>query len=199
MNGNVFRWFLIMKIQRTIYWNKLAEIEELKEFFEEDYQGFKKLIEDHIKEFEKFSDEALDKFAKLRVLEVTNGCTQWGFRRGDQECLSVEQTRECMNLVMGFMKRTELYFPSEGQIEFDDEQKAFIQAGRSLYKDAFKDNIKESERKYYAASTAQFIVYGHERMQRAMTLVKQDYETLFSLYYIERGQKYIAPYLEGFE
>ncbi|MDM9584101.1 MULTISPECIES: hypothetical protein [unclassified Nostoc] len=188
-----------MKIQRTIYWNKLTEIQELKEFFEEDFQGFKKLIEDRIEEFEKFSDDALDKFSKLRALEVTNGCTQWGFRRGDKECLSVEQTRECMNLVMGFMKRTELYFPSEGQIEFDDEQKAFIQAGRSLYKDAFKNNVKESEREYYAASTAQFIVYGHERMERAMALVKQDYETLFSPYYIERGQKYIVPYLKGFE
>ncbi|NEO41474.1 MAG: hypothetical protein F6J90_36170 [Moorea sp. SIOASIH] len=188
-----------MKIQPTIYWNKLAEIKELKEFFEEDFQGFVKLIEYHIKEFEKFSDQTLDKFAKLRVLEVTNGCTQWGFRRGDQECLSVEQTRKCMNLVMGFMKQVELYFPSEGQIEFNDEEKAFIQAGRALYKDAFKNNVKESERQYYAASTAQFIVYGHERIQRAMTLVKQDYETLFSLYYIERGQKYIAPYLGGFE
>jgi hypothetical protein len=188
-----------MKIQRTIYWNKLAEIEELKEFFAEDYSGFKKLIEAQIEEFEKFSAQALDKFAKLRVLEVTNGCTQWAFRRGDQECLSVEKTRECMNLVMGFMKRTELYFPSQGKIEFDDEQKAFIEAGRSLYKHAFKDNIKESERAYYAASTAQFIVYGHQLTQRAMNLVKQDYQTLFSLYYIERGQKYIARYLEGFE
>jgi hypothetical protein len=188
-----------MKRQRTIYWNKLAEIQELKEFFEEDFQGFRKLIEEHIEEFEQFSDEALDKFAKLRVLEVTNGCTQWAFRRGDKECLSVEQTRECMNLVMGFMKRTELYFPSEGKIEFDDEQKAYLQAGRLLYQKAFKHNVLEAEREYYAASTAQFIVCGHERMQRAMALVKQDYETLFSPYYIERGQKYITPYLEGFE
>ena len=188
-----------MKRQRTIYWNKLAKIKELKDFFAEDYQGFKKLIEEYIEELEKFSDEALDKFAKLRVLEVTNGCTQWAFRRGEKECLSVEQTRECMNLVMGFMKRTELYFPSEGQIEFDEEQKAFMQAVRSLYKEAFKRNIKNSERKYYAASTAQFIVYARERILRAMKLVKQDYERLFSLYYIERGQKYIAPYLEGFE
>ena len=188
-----------MKVQCTICWNRLAEIEELKEFFEEDYQEFKKLIKEHIEELEKFSDEALDKFAKLRVLETTNGCTQWAFRRGDRECLSVEQTRECMNLVMGFIKRIELYFPSEGLIKFDNEQKAYIQAVRSLYKNAFKENIKESERKFYAASTAQFIVCGRERMQQAMALVKQDYETLFSPYYIERGQKYIVPYLEGFE
>lgn len=188
-----------MKIQRTIYWNKLAEIKELKQFFKEDTQRFKKLIEDRIEELEQFSDEALDKFAKVRVLEVTNGLIQWAFRRGDRECLSVEQTRECMNLLMGFMKRTELYFPSEGQIEFDDKQKAFVRTLRSLYKEAFKENIQESKRKFHAASTAQFIVYGHERIQRAMTLVKQDYETLFSLYYIERGQKYIDRYLEALE
>ncbi len=188
-----------MKIQRTIYWEKLASINELTEFFEEDFSGFKKAIEEHIEQFEKFPDEALDKFAKLRVLEVTNGCTQWAFRRGDKESLSLEQTRECMNLVMGFMKRTELYFPSEGKIEFDDEQKMFIEAVRSLFIDAFKNHVKESERKFYAASTSQFIVCGHERIQRAIKLVKQDYETLFSPYYIERGQKYIASYLKGFE
>ena len=187
-----------MNIQRTIYWEKLAEIRELKEFFAEDFSGFKKLIEDSIEEFAKFSDRTLDKFAKLQALEVTNGCIQWAFRRGDKECLSLEQTRECMNLVMGFMKRIELYFPSEGKIEFDEEEKAFIQAARSLYKDAFKNKIKESERKFYATSTSQFIVFGYQRIQRAMALVKQDYESLFSPYYIERGQKYIKRYLEAF-
>ena len=184
---------------RTVYWDKLAEIDELKEFFAEDYQGFKKLIETQIKEVEKFSDKALDKFAKLRVLEVTNGCLQWAFRRGDRECLSVEQTRKCMNLVMGFMKRTEMYFPSEGKIEFDDEQKAFIKTVRSLYKSAFKDNNRESQRQFYATSTAQFLVFGRERIQRAMTLVKQDYEAVFSPYYIAKGQNYIAPYLEALD
>ena len=188
-----------MKIQPTIHWNKLAQIRELQEFFAEDYQGFKKLIEAYMEELEKFSDDALDKFAKLRALEVTNGCTQWGFRRGDKECLSIEQTRKCMNLVMGFMKRTELYFPSEGNIEFNEAEKAFVQKIRSLYKDGFKENIKASERKFYAASTAQFIILGHKRMEQAMTLVKKDYETLFSPYYIERGQKYIGAYLEAFE
>jgi len=37
-----------MKAKRTIHWNKLAEIQELKEFFSEDCQTFKKLIEKHI-------------------------------------------------------------------------------------------------------------------------------------------------------
>lgn len=188
-----------MKIQRTIDWNKLAEIKELKEFFVEDFSGFKKPIEDCIEELEKFNYEALDRFAKIRGLEVTNGCTQWAFRRGDRECLSLERTRECMNLVMGFMKRTELYFPSEGKIEFNDEEKAYIKAGRSLYKKAFKHNDLSSKRQYHAMSTAQFIVLGHERMQQALKLVKQDYENLFSPYYIAKGQKYIDRYLEAFK
>ena len=186
-----------MKTQSTIDWNKLAEVKELQEFFEEDERGFKESIEAQIEELSKFSDLALDKFAKLRVLEVTNGCLQWAFRRGDDECLSIEQTRKCMNLVMGFMKRTEMYFPSEGLIEFNDEQKAFVRAVRSLYKRAFKDNDKESERQFYAISTAQFLVFGRQRLQKAMTLVKQDYEATFSSYYIERGQKYITRYLEA--
>ena len=37
-----------MKNKITIYWNKLASIKELQEFFEEDFQGFKKLIENYI-------------------------------------------------------------------------------------------------------------------------------------------------------
>lgn len=188
-----------MKRQRTIYWNKLAEIPELKEFFVEDERGFKQLIEECIEELEKFPDRTLAKFAKLRALEVTNGCVQWAFRRGDRECLSTEQTRKCMSLSMGFIKRIELYFPSEGKIEFDDEAKAYVKAMRSFYKDAFKSNIAESKRQFYAASTAQFIVCGHERMRQAMALVKQDYETLFSPYYIQRGQRYISRYLEAFE
>lgn len=188
-----------MKRQRTVNWQKLAAIEELQEFFAEDFQGFKQLIEANIETVEQFSEEALDKFAKLRVLEITNGCTQGGFRYGDPQCLSVEQTRECMNLVMGFIKRAELYFPSEGHLEFDPEQQAFIAAGRDLYQDAFKNNVRESQRKYYAASTAQLIVYGHERLQQAMTLVKQDYEPLFSAHYLARAQAYITPYLSAFQ
>ena len=46
-----------MKKNMRLTGKKLAEIKELKELFEEDFPGFKKLIEDHIKEFEKFSNK----------------------------------------------------------------------------------------------------------------------------------------------
>lgn len=188
-----------MEKSTYINWEKLAQISELKKYFAEDSFEFKQLIEEGISELSQFSEETLDKFAKLRVLETTNGCTQWGFRRGDENSLSVEQTRECMNLVMGFMKRVELYFPSEGKIEFNEKEKAYMKATRSLYQDAFKNNQEGAAKKFYAVSTALFIVCGRERMQSAMNLVKQDYQALFSPYYIEKGQKYLAPYLEALE
>lgn len=187
-----------MPHQRQIHWDKLAEIRELKEFFETDAERFKQNILTHLESVLLLPSESLDKFAKLRVLEVTNGVTQWAFRRGDQECLSVEQTRECMHVVMGFMKRSELYFPSEGLIEFSPSEQAFLRAGRALYQDAFKHHVPGKEREYYEASTAQFIAYGKARLQAAINLVKKDYESLFSTYYIDRGQRYIAPYLAGF-
>lgn len=188
-----------MNMNRAIKWDKLAKIEALEEFFTEDFTGFQNLIEYHITEFSKFSDEALDKFAKIRALEVTNGCTQWAFREKQPECLSVEQTRECMNLVMGFMKRSYLYFPSQGNIEFNEEETAFMKEAKLLFQKAFKNQDKESERIFYALSTAQFIVFGHARMASALALVKQDYQSLFSDHFIEKGRKYIAPYLEAFE
>lgn len=188
-----------MNMKRTIKWDELAKIEALAEFFTEDFTGFQNLIEYHIEEFSKFSDEALDKFAKIRALEVTNGCTQWAFRESQPECLSVEQTRECMNLVMGFMKRSYLYFPSQGNIEFNEEETLFMKEARLLYQNAFKNQDKEAERIFYALSTAQFIVLGPTRMENALALVKQDYETLFSPHFIEKGRKYIARYLAGLE
>lgn len=178
-----------------IDWTKLAEIKELKEFFEEDSFGFQQLIEHYIEQSQQFSEEDLDKLALLRVLEVTNGCVQWGFRRKDEQSLSTEDTRACMHKVMEFIKQKTMCFPSKGTINFDAKLIALIDQGRTLYNAAFKQHAPGKEREYYASSTAQFIVYGCERLEAAMKLVKQDYEAFFSPYYIERGRDYIARYL----
>ena len=176
-------------------WNQLAEIEELQAYFQTDFQGFQNLVEEYIDKFEQFGQEELNKLAYLRVLEVTNGCTQWGFRRQDRESLSVEDTRQCMKLVMGFIKNKKVYFPSRGTIVFAPEVEDFIENGREMYCNAFKKNVPGMKREYYASSTAQFIVYGAKNLELAMDCVKQDYEYLFSTYYIQRGRNYIAPYL----
>ena len=119
-------------------WQKLAEIKELKEYFEADFEGFKKCIEKHIQSLQKIDADELDKLALLRVLEVTNGCTQWGFRRQDEQCLSVEQTRECMRQVIGFIQNKQIDLPSGEQIHFAPSIEALIEEGRELYQAAFK-------------------------------------------------------------
>ncbi len=96
---------------------------------------------------------------------------------------------------MGFIKEKQLHFPSKGIISFNPEVKKFLEESRQVYLDAFKNNVIGAELKYYASSTAQFIVLCRARMEAAMELVKQDYEELFSPYYIQRGQSYIAPYI----
>lgn len=178
-----------------INWNQFAEIEDLKDYFEEDFKGFQQLIEQALNQMEQFSQDDLDKLAELRVLEITNGCVQWRFRKNEEGSLSVDQTRECMKIVMKFIKDQEVYFPSKGMRTFSPEVNEFITEGRQLYRDAFKNNVPGAKREYYAMSVAQFIVYGRDRLEQAMALVEQDYESLFTPFFIGRGRNYVAPYL----
>lgn len=187
------------EMKPKINWQKLAEIPELEECFETDFAGFQQLIEEGMVHLSTFSDESLAKIAKLRALEVTNGITQWAFRRKADEALSVEQTRVCMNLVMGFIKRMELDFPSIGKVVFSPEETAYVQQVRGLYLKGFKQNSATAIREFHANSTAQFILCGHQRMEAALALVQQDYSEIFSDFFIERGQRYIRSYLEAVE
>lgn len=180
-----------------INWQKLAEIKELNEYFEADFYGFQKRIEHHIHELQKIDAKELDKLAFLRVLEVTNGCTQWGFRRKDEQCLSVEKTRECMREVIGFIKNKKIDLPSGESISFTTSVEQLIEEGRKLYEDAFKNNVADAKEEYYAYSIGQFLVYGRQRLNAAIQLVKQEFESLFTTYYIEKGRDYIAPYIEA--
>ncbi len=178
-------------------WEKLAQIKELKEYFEADPDGFKNRIEHHMHELSRIDAKDLDKLAILRVLEVTNGCTQWGFRRQDEQCLSVEQTRKCMREVIGFINDKKIDFPSGESIQFNASMEKLIEEGRELYIDAFKKNIASAEKEYYAYSTAQFLVYGRQRLNAAMQVIKREFESLFTNYYLEKGRKYIAPYINA--
>ena len=57
------------------HWQKLAQIKDLKDYFESDFHGFSKRIEHHIHELQKSESKQLENLAILRVLEVTNGCS----------------------------------------------------------------------------------------------------------------------------
>ena len=178
-------------------WSKLAAIAELQEYFEADFGGFQARIEDHMGQLQKFTSTELDHLAMLRVLEVTNGCAQWGFRRQDPHCLPAEQIRVCMQTVIGFIKNKQIDFPNGQSLVFAGSLAQLIEEGRRLYQEAFKMNNPEAQREYYAYSTAQFLVYGSRRLHHALDLVKQEFEFLFTPYYIDRGSRYVAPYLEA--
>ncbi len=180
-----------------IDWQQLAQIEELQPYFEVDFQGFQAQIETHIQQLQQLDPTELDKLAILRVLEVTNGCTQWAFRRQDPECLSVEQTRECMRIVIGYIGEKQIDLPKGESIRFSSDIEHLIEEGRTLYRDAFKNNVAEARKTYFAYSAAQFLVYGRDRLQMADQLVRQEFEPLFTEYYIDKGHRYIAPYLQA--
>lgn len=180
-----------------INWMQLAQIKELKYYFEADFLGFKQQIEAQIQPLLHLEDDVLDNLALLRVLEVTNGCTQWGFRRQDENCLPIDQTRECMRVVIGFIKEKRIDLATGETVHFTEAIERLIDEGRELYQNAFKKNIPEAEKEYYAYSTAQFLVYGRQRLEMAMAIVKRDFETLFSPYYIQKGYSYIEPYFEA--
>lgn len=181
----------------SIDWDKLAEIDALKDYFEADFSGFRKQIEDGIQQLQPIQGRELDKLAILRVLEVSNGCMQWGFRLRKEQALSAEQTRQCMRVVIGFIKDKKIDIPTQEPICFAPATEQLIEEGRKLYQNAFKHNIPEAKQNYFAYSTAQFLIYGPHRLKMAMDFVQEHFEWLFGNYYLQRGRDYIAPYIDA--
>jgi hypothetical protein len=97
---------------------------------------------------------------------------------------------------LDLFKIKKIDLPSGESICFEPSIVKLIDEGRELYQDAFKKHIAEKEKEYYAYSTAQFLVYGRQRIDAAIQLVKQEFESLFTAYFIEKGRNYIAPYIE---
>jgi hypothetical protein len=186
-------------LETPIDWERLAAIRELSEYFEADGEGFRRRIETEAEALRTVPAEELDRLALLRVLEVTNGCTQWGFRRGDAEALPAERTRKCMQVVIGFIKQKRIDLPDGSSVGFTPAIEALIAEGRTLYQKAFKANDAEAQLAYFAASTAQFLVYGRDRLLEAERLVNEGFTDLFGPFWIARGRRWIAPYLEAMD
>ncbi|QPN67563.1 hypothetical protein [Synechococcus sp. CBW1006] len=179
----------------VIDWAALGRIRELEEYFSADAEGFQAAIRAEMATITALPAEQLDKLALLRVLEVTNGCLQWGFRRGDAEALSADRTRDCMRTVIGFINDRSIILPDGGRVSFSPAVIRMIGEGQALYREAFKRNDAEARRRYFAASTAQFLVYGKPRMEAAMEQIATAFEPLFERFWLERGQRWIRPYL----
>lgn len=180
-----------------INWQKLAQIKELKDYFDADFQGFQRQITRHMHDLQQLEPEELDKLAILRVIEVTNGCTQWAFRRQDEQALSAEQTRKCMQVVIGFMNDQQIHLPSGRSLSFAPATEQLMSDVRLLYHEAFKRNKADALQEFHAHSTAHFLIYGRHQIEAAMQLVKDEFEPLFSPYFIQKGHSYMAPYLEA--
>lgn len=178
-----------------VNWQAFTTISELQPYFEADFDRFQQRIIDQYEPLTAIAPAELDKLALIRVLEVTNGCLQWAFRRQDEQALSVDQTRECMQVVIGFIKHKKIEYPNGTVITFAPETVALIETGTDLYRQAFKQNLEVSKETYFAYSTAQFIAYGLARIEWAQAEVKTHFMNLFSEYFIARGQNYIKPYL----
>lgn len=181
----------------VINWQKLAQIKELKDYFDADFPAFQDKITHHMRDLQQIDPAELDKLAILRVIEVTNGCTQWAFRRQDENCLSVEQTRHCMQVVMGFMKDQRIHLSDGQSIDFMPSTQQLMSDVRELYHTAFKRNEAEALKEFYAHSTAHFLVYGRHRLASAIEFVEDEFEPLFSSHFIQKGRAYIAPYIEA--
>lgn len=178
-----------------INWDKLATIEELKPYFEKDPEKFKQQIQKHLQAWAEISPDDLDKLAFLRALEITNGCTQWAYRRQDKECLSLEKTRECMHLSMSSIKNKKIPLANGEFITFSPDIEMLIDTGRDLYIEAFKRNLPKQTQEFYALSTAQFLTYGKTRMEQAFAKITENYLPYFGEFYINKGRNYVKPYL----
>ncbi len=181
----------------NINWDKLAQVPELHSYFEEDFSGFKNKIEKYLQQWSNISEEDLDKLAILRALEVTNGCTQWAHRRGDEESLSLEQTRKCMKLSMSSIKNKQIDLTNGESITFSPQMQELIEDGREIYINAFKNNVPDQDREFYALSAAQFLTYGKPRMKKAFLLIRDNYEDYFTDFYLAKGVSYVVPYLQA--
>ncbi|MEB3192837.1 MAG: hypothetical protein VKL42_21050 [Snowella sp.] len=180
-----------------VNWQALAEISELQPYFKADFEGFQQRILDQVQSLQAIAPEELDKLALLRVLEVTNGCLQWAFRRQDDHALSVERTRDCMQVVIGFIKAKKITYPNGKVIIFSSLVVQLMETVTLLYRQAFKHNIGASKEGFFVHSTAQFIAFGTQRIEWAEAEVKTHFTELFSDYFIGRGQNYIKPYYEA--
>lgn len=180
-----------------INWDKLAQIKELEAYFKDDFSGFKNQVEKYLQEWETISAEDLDKLAILRALEVTNGCTQWAYRRGDKESLPIEQTQKCMKLSMSSIKNKQINLKNGKSITFSPEMQRLIENGREIYIDAFKNNVPGKDQEFYALSTAQFLTYGKARMSQSFQLIRDNYRDFFTDFYLNQGVRYVQPYLDA--
>lgn len=120
--------------------------------------------------FQALPDEEQDKLALLRVVECTNGVIQHMHRNGDDDALSLEDTRTAMKFSMGCMKTQTIPLGDEIVI-FAPETAEIMKEVRELYISGFKNNNQEDYEEFMVASVANLNAIGKERVLRARTIL----------------------------
>lgn len=141
--------------------------------------------------------QALDDSALVRVLECTNGCVQYAFRDGVSFALPVEQTRECMKLSMGVMKRKVIPFPDGTEYAIEQSLRPLMDKSRDIYIRGFKQNDEDALDEFMALSKANFIVLGKARIDEKIEFVRKHFGSVLTQEFIDRGRDYIYSLIEG--
>lgn len=173
---------------------QIEKLEHLKKF---DTDLFVKLVNENIEEWIKYSDECLNDLALIRVIECTNGCVQYAFRDKVSYALSVEQSRECMKLSMGFIKNKSLTLPTGEIIDVNPDIHPLMEKVRDMYLDGFKRNMPHRIMEFYAQSTAQFYACGRQRLEDKLEFVKNHFSDIFTNSFLNHGRDYMFQYLEA--
>lgn len=176
----------------SIDFDKLNNIPYIKKFDEELFQ---QEVDEALADWSQYEDY-YDQIALIRAIECTNGCVQYAFRDQDDEALSLEQSRECMKLSMGFIVSKELTLPTGEYISIHDELRPQLDKIRQLYYDGFKRQDITSLRRFYANSVAMFNLLGYDRIKSAINIVKEHYEDVFTPHYLFYGLNYMRQFIQ---
>lgn len=146
-------------------------------------------MKDWNKIFDSLSDIEKDNLAILRVIECTNGVIQHMHRNGDDDALSLEETRTAMKFSMGCMKTQEISLDDK-VITFTPETKEILCMIRELYISGFKNNNEYDYNEFMIASQANLNAIGKERILSARTIL---FEHLYDIpvHCIDWGIQYI--------
>lgn len=144
--------------------------------------------------FQSLSDPELEGVALLRVIECTNGCIQHALREKIPQALSIEQTREAMNLSMGLMKTMEFDI---GNIHYSFSPNAQdgLREIRDLYKSAFKKQDAAALEEFMSASVACASALGTQKIEWAAGVVKEHLSAVYPSHTVGWGVRYLTGLL----
>lgn len=180
-----------------INFEKLAQVPYMRDYSVN--PEFQSMVNKWIDIWSKQSELSLKHAALIRAVECTNGCVQYAFRDSESFALDIEKTRMCMKVSMTIMNTKVIETPKGEVIEIDPVIHDLLDEVREIYISGFKRNNNEKLMEFYAQSVAQFFVIGKEILDEALKFVSDNYENIFTPYFLDRGKQYIYKYLNAIE